>query len=199
MSKPKPFVSKGETMKISIRQLTVAGVLGALMIVMGMVGTGLIPVPNLAGAMTLMHIPIIIGAVVAGPVVGALLGIIFAVFVSIQFGSIFPLYVLIPGRLLIGPFAFWMDYWIRKFFKTDSISAWTAGGIAAAIVGTLTNSIFTLGLGVVFPTALGATIQTRFVTALGIFATNATLELVLAVVISVPIIIVLKKYFLYQE
>lgn len=96
-------------MKISIRQLTVAGVLGALMIVMGMVGTGLIPVPNLAGAMTLMHIPIIIGAILEGPLVGFLLGIIFAVFVYIQFGAIFPPHVLIPARLLIGPVS-WLVY-----------------------------------------------------------------------------------------
>lgn len=186
-------------MKISIRQLTIAGVLGALMIVMGLVGTGLIPVPNLAGAMTLMHIPIIIGAVVAGPVVGFLLGIIFAVFVSIQFGTIFPLYVLIPGRLLIGPFAFWVDYCMCKLFKKQNITAWSVGSVAAAIVGTLTNSIFTLGLGVIFKTALGETIQARFASAVVIFSTNAVVELVLAVVIVVPTVVVLKKFYTNQE
>lgn len=186
-------------MKISIRQLTVAGVLGALMIVMGLVGTGLIPVPNLAGAMTLMHIPIIIGAVVAGPMVGFLLGIIFAVFVSIQFGSIFPLYVLIPGRLLIGPFTFWTDYCLCKLFKNQSITAWTVGATGAAIAGTLTNSIITLGLGVIFKTALGETIQARFVSALAIFSTNAIIELVLAVVVVVPTVVILKKYYINQD
>ena len=186
-------------MKISIRQLTTAGVLGALMIVMGLVGTGLIPVPNLAGAMTLMHIPIIIGAVVAGPMVGFLLGIIFAVFVSIQFGSIFPLYVLIPGRLLIGPFAFWIDTLFEKFVRNNKILAQTVGGVAAAIVGTLTNTVFTLGLGVIFPTALGDTIQARFVTATGIFLSNALVEIGLAIVICTPIIVFLKKYFTNQD
>lgn len=186
-------------MKVSIRQLTVAGVLGALMIVMGLVGTGLIPVPNLAGAMTLMHIPIIIGAVVAGPVVGFLLGIIFAVFVSIQFGTVFPLYVLIPGRLLIGPFAFWTDYCLCKMFKNKGIAAWSVGATAAAIVGTLTNTVFTLGLGVVFETALGKTIEARFASAIAIFSTNGIIELVIAVVIIVPTVVILKKYYINQD
>jgi uncharacterized membrane protein len=186
-------------MKISIRQLTVAGVLGALMIVMGLVGTGIIPVPNLAGAMTLMHIPIIIGAVVAGPVVGVLLGIIFAVFVSIQFGSVFPLHVLIPGRLLIGPFSYWTFDCVNRLFKAEGVASWTTAAGFAAIVGTLTNSIITLGLGVLFPTILGETMQARLVTATGIFLSNTVIELVIAVVVCVPIIVVLKKYFLNQE
>lgn len=255
--------------KLTTRQITLAGVLGALMIIMGLIGTGLIPVPNLAGAMTLYHIVIIIGAIVCGPMVGFLLGIIFAAIVTFQFGAIFPWYVLIPGRLLIGPFA-WLAYTgIKRAFdrrqEMKSSVALTIGGLiiaailvvgyftfktsvpaidtaglsdvvtkgitdlntavstlsangmmfvialaigfgvsgiftllrlkaestattVSAVVGTLTNTIITLGLGVVFPTILGETMATRLKVATGVFATNGLLEIVLAVVICLAVV-----------
>lgn len=231
--------------KLTTKQITLAGVLGALMIIMGFIG-GLVPVPNLAGAMTLYHIPIIIGAILCGPVVGLSLGVIFATIVTIQFGAIFPPYVLIPARLLIGPFA-WLAYvGIKKLFgKEENINptlAYTIGGIViagilvvgyntfvsapapfgangimftialafafgipgilsllkmkkistattvSAIVGTITNTVLTLGLGVVFPTILGETMKSRLVMATGIAATNGVIELILAVVLCLAIV-----------
>ncbi|HOO97143.1 MAG TPA: ECF transporter S component [Caldisericia bacterium] len=255
--------------KLTTKQITLAGVLGALMIIMGLIGTGLIPVPNLAGAMTLYHIVIIIGAIVCGPMVGFLLGVIFAAVVTFQFGAVFPWYVLIPGRLLIGPFA-WLTYTgIKRAFDrrqgmrsgvaltiggiiiaailvvgyftfktsvpvidTAGLSKTVTDGIASlngiistlstnglmfvialaigfgvsgiftllrlkaestattvsAIVGTLTNTIVTLGLGVVFPTILGETMGVRLKVATGIFATNGLLEIIIAVVISLAVV-----------
>lgn len=269
-------------MKLTVRQMTISAILLALMVVMGVVGIWAIPVPNLAGAMTIMHIPIIIGAILCGPLVGLVLSLVFAIFAQIMFGSFFPPWVLMPGRLFIGPLA-WLAYvGIKKLFseqgemksyvaviigaiitlgifaiafyalspKLDiigqigtsvpkdvvdstaiatyqtsaigyikdirfigiifaSISAIVLGFISyfgltkskaevssvsiSAIVGTLANSVLTLGLGVVFPTILGETIATRFKVALGIFATNTILEIVLAVLICTAIVPTLLK------
>lgn len=269
-------------MKLTVRQMTISAILLALMVVMGVVGIWAIPVPNLAGAMTIMHIPIIIGAILCGPLVGLVLSLVFAIFVQIMFGGAFPFWVLMPGRLFIGPLA-WLAYvGVKKMFSkqgemksyvaviigavitlgifaigyyallpkhdiisqigisapkeiTDpeaikayqtsaiayikdtrfigiifaSISAIVLGFISyfgltkskaevssvsvSAIVGTLTNSVLTLGLGVVFPTILGETIAARFKVALGIFATNSILEIVLAVLICTAIVPTLIK------
>lgn len=59
------------------RTLTVSGLLGALSIMLGMTPLGFIPVPTAAGHATIMHIPVILGAVLEGPRVGALTGLIF--------------------------------------------------------------------------------------------------------------------------
>jgi uncharacterized membrane protein len=51
------------SMKINVRQIVVAGVLSAIAIVLGVTQLGFIPVPNLSGSATIMHIPVILGAV----------------------------------------------------------------------------------------------------------------------------------------
>lgn len=246
-------------MKITIKQLTVAGVLGALMVVMYFVGISMIPVPNITGAMTIMHIPVIVGAIVGGPVVGLLLGIIFAVIAQIMFGS-WPWFVLMPARLLIGPVAWWVYASVRKAFskqgemkptaailislfvlcavlgigfylmsivqqplaelsqdatKAFSDYRFTANifvvlaaiglGLAtyfsiirakvesssvslSAIAGTLTNTIGTLGLAVLFTDAFGSTIPQRLVGAGIIAITNSPLEIIIAVVTCAAIV-----------
>ena len=59
------------------RKFVTAGMLGAITIVLGMTPLGLIPL-GLINATT-MHIPVIIAAIAEGPVVGALVGLIFGV------------------------------------------------------------------------------------------------------------------------
>ena len=56
------------------------GVFGAICVVLGVTGLGLIPVPNLSGYATIMHVPVIIAAVLEGPVVGAFTGLIMGIY-----------------------------------------------------------------------------------------------------------------------
>ena len=68
--------------KFSVRKLAIIGVLGAISAVLGMTPLGFIPVgPTRA---TIMHIPVIIGAIMEGPIVGALVGLIFGIFSIFQ-------------------------------------------------------------------------------------------------------------------
>lgn len=62
--------------KISTRKMAVAGMLGAVAIVLSVTGLGMIPMPTLAGRATIMHVPVILAAILEGPVVGAFTGFI---------------------------------------------------------------------------------------------------------------------------
>lgn len=94
--------------RFDIRKLTIIGVLGAVSVVLGMTPLGFIPVgPTRA---TIMHIPVIIGAIIEGPVVGAFVGLIFGLFsiyqaitapTPVSFVFLNPLVSVLP-RVLIG-------------------------------------------------------------------------------------------------
>ena len=72
-----------ETKKsFTVRHMAVTGMLGAISVVLGMTPLGFIPVgPTNA---TIMHIPVLIGARVEGPIVGMLVGLIFGIFSLIR-------------------------------------------------------------------------------------------------------------------
>jgi uncharacterized membrane protein len=93
---------------LNVRRIVISGVLGAITILLGWTGLGFIPVPNLAGNATIMHIPTIVGGVMEGWPVGAILGLLFGVFSFLRATDpIFkdPLIAILP-RLFIGVTAF---------------------------------------------------------------------------------------------
>lgn len=154
--------------RLTTRQITTAGLLVSLTVVMAATGIGFIPVPTPAGAATLMHLPVILAGIIEGPIVGALTGLLFGLFTLQFLGD--PLVVL-PARLLIGVFA-WLVY---RAFRNRVLGA----GLAAA-VGSATNTIGTLGLAV-----LRGYIQAK--AAFGIALVQGLPELVVSVVVLVPI------------
>lgn len=94
--------------RFNVKKMAIIGVLGAISVVLGMTPLGFIPVgPTRA---TIMHIPVIIGALMEGPVVGALVGLIFglsSIFQAmtnptpVSFVFLNPLVSIMP-RMLIG-------------------------------------------------------------------------------------------------
>jgi uncharacterized membrane protein len=134
----------------------VAGVLGAIAIVLGVTRWGFITLPNISGAATIMHIPVIIGAVLEGPVVGVLVGLIFGVFSMLNDTTgLFtnPMVSVLP-RLVIG-LTSWLVYRSLAGVNVDLAAA------AAGVVGTLTNTILVVGMLLAFgliPAAAVATI-----------------------------------------
>lgn len=68
--------------KFSTREITVTGLLFAITIVLGVTGLGFISVPPFKS--TIMHIPVIIGAILEGPVVGAMIGLLFGLFSMLE-------------------------------------------------------------------------------------------------------------------
>ena len=92
--------------KIGTRKMVIAGMLGAVTIVLGATGLGFIPIPNLAGRATIMHIPVILAAILEGPVVGAFTGFIFGLYSFLTPTGAIPAdpIVRILPRILIGVF-----------------------------------------------------------------------------------------------
>lgn len=105
--------------EINIRKMTTVGILGAVSIMLGMTPLGFIPVgPTKA---TIMHIPVIIGAIAEGPVVGGTVGLIFGLFSIFNavtnptpISPIFynPIVSVLP-RVLIGV----VSYYVYNFSK----------------------------------------------------------------------------------
>ncbi|HUT65971.1 MAG TPA: ECF transporter S component [Spirochaetota bacterium] len=129
-------------MNEKVRKIVVAGVMGAISIFLGATHLGFIP--WFAGAaLTIMHVPVIIAAVLEGPVVGAVVGLIFGAFSLIQ-GAIAPTgpadvwfvnpLVSIVPRLCIGPVA-WLAFRGSKNLKEGQI--FIISGFVGVVVNTL--------------------------------------------------------------
>ena len=168
-------MSQDRPTTLNTRRIVVAGVLGAIAIVLGVTRLGFIPVPNVSGSATIMHIPAIVGAVLEGPVVGIVTGGIFGLFSMLQDTTgLFtnPLVSVVP-RLLIGLLA-WLAYRSLGRFSTDLAAA------VAGVVGTLTNTILVVGMLIAFGLIPAAAIP--------LIVPQAIAELVVAAIIT-PIVV----------
>ena len=134
--------------RLNVRKMTVIGVLSAISIMMSMLPfIGYIPIgPTKA---TIMHIPVIIGAIIEGPVVGATIGLIFGLtslwnaMTQPTITSIFflnPLVSILP-RVLIGVVAYYVYRGIYKISKKVY-----AAGFMAGLIGSLANTVGVLGM-----------------------------------------------------
>lgn len=185
--------------KISIRQMTMIGMLSAISIFLGLTGLGFIPLPTMKA--TIMHIPVIIGAIVEGPVVGALVGLVFGLFSMYQnitlpgpTSFIFwnPIIAIVP-RILIGLVAYYVYSLIYNKIKKESISI-----AVAALLATFTNTAGVLSLAYLFylekySAVLGINPDTAAVAIAGIGITNGIPEAIVSAVICVPVIIAILK------
>ncbi len=103
-------------MNLSVRKIVISGILGAIAILLGVTRLGFIPVPTPAGHATIMHIPVILGGVLEGPVVGLITGAIFGLFSFLQPGAPFfadPLVSIFP-RLFIGVVSYFVYFLSKK-------------------------------------------------------------------------------------
>lgn len=177
-------------MQLSTRQIVVAGVLIAVALVLAFTGLGYFPVPNISQEATIMHVPAIIGGVLDGPVVGVLVGLVFAVNAYIRFGGLFagapgylPILILAVPRLLIGVVA-WYAY--RALKGRNEILALTVGAVA----GTLTNTILVVGLLLVFFNAIPFFAQNGVTQAAFVVSVipQAIFESILAAIVTVAVV-----------
>jgi uncharacterized membrane protein len=128
----------------SVRKIVISGVLAAIAILLGVTRLGFIPVPNLAGNATIMHVPAIIGGVMEGWLVGGIVGTIFGLFSFLQATTpLFkdPLVAVLP-RIFIGITSYFTYAALKKVNEYVAL-------IVAAVVGTLTNTVLVLGMAVI--------------------------------------------------
>jgi uncharacterized membrane protein len=171
------------------RRLVITAMLIAISIVLSIpIGVG--PLTSLgfitlgpAIAVTFMHVPAIIGAVMEGPVVGLIVGAAFGLFSLFLAGqqpagspnAIFvdPIISVVP-RLFIGPVAWFIYRAIRGASEN-------AGLIGAALGGTLTNTLLVIG-------AIALRLGVPFFPTLASVGLNVVIELIIAAVLVVAIV-----------
>lgn len=163
----------------SIRTLTLSGLLGAVTILLGATPLGLIPVPTPAAFATIMHVPAILGGIAGGPITALAVGLIFGLFSLTRAGALppDPLVAVLP-RLLIGLVALLV---YRALQKRPSV-----GLAAAAIAGTLTNTVGFLGMAVLRGYLAGPV-------AVGVAITHGLPEVVVAALVTVPVGLALQR------
>jgi len=128
------------------QKIVITAVLGAITILLGITHWGLIPWFG-GVSLTILHVPVIIGAILEGPIVGTGIGLIFGLLSMIQAAAApagptdvwftNPLLSILP-RLFIGPAA-WLVYRLLKHWPVPGI-------LAGAIAGSITNTTLVLGM-----------------------------------------------------
>lgn len=169
-------------MTLSTRSIVVAGILIAITILLSVANIGYIPVPNVSGSATILQVPTIIGGVLEGPIVGGVVGLVFgitsyfapgvqALFVDRPFWV--PIIVLLLPRVLIGVVAWYVYAALRKNNEILALGA-------AGVLGTLTNTVGVVGLGVLFNVLPAAVIPT--------IIPQAIAELVISAVLVIAVV-----------
>lgn len=132
--------------KVKVRNITVIAVLSAVSVVLGLTPLGFIPIGAVKA--TTMHIPVIVGGIIEGPFVGAMVGLIFGLFSMVQavtrptpisFVFYNPLVAILP-RVLIGLVSAYGYIVFKKVIKNDKIPIFIT-----SIIASLTNTFGVLG------------------------------------------------------
>lgn len=190
----------------NVRKMVIIAMLSGICLFLGLTGLGFIPLPLFK--LTILHLPVIIGAIIEGPVVGGSIGLIFGLFSIYQnitaptpMSPFFynPLISILP-RVLIGVISYYIYKIIISKIKNIKVSI-----SIAAICGSLINTIGVLGgiyliyfkdyanilveRGTIASNSLNA-VTTALLTVIG---TNGIAEAILSAVIVTPIVIAIFK------
>ena len=185
--------------KLSTRSLVVTAMMIAITAVLSVTPLGLIPLGTISAST--IHIPTIIIAILEGPVIGAITGAAMGLIslfraMTAPSGILDPYFVnpiisVLP-RILIGVVAAYSYKLFSKITKKDSLST----GIAA-LLGSITNTVLVLGLLYIIYVAeitekLGSAAGPVL---LAVATTSGVFEAICTVVISVLLVVAIKKAF----
>ncbi len=133
-----------------IKRLTITGMLSAIIIIMVYTPLGMITIGPIST--TFAHVPILIGLLVEGPVVGLVLALVFGAASMVRayisptgLLSVFfqdPLISIIP-RLFI-PLTAWLFYKLLKKVLPDTKAMTKVAWAGAGLIGSLTNTVLVL-------------------------------------------------------
>ena len=192
-------VKTRKTKKLEVRKMAIIGVLAAISIMLSMTPLGFIPIGPLN--LTIMHIPVIIGAVLEGPLVGIIVGLIFG-FTSLlraitmptitNFALINPLVSILP-RVLIGIVAYYVYKLTIKLTKNALASGWITG-----VIGSLVNTVGVLGMtyilyGARYAEALGKSASAAKTLIFTLIATNGVPEAIVGGFVVSAVCVVFNK------
>ncbi len=184
---------------LTTRELTIIGMLSGITMLLGLTGYGFIPLPLMKA--TILHVPVIIGALVAGPRVGVMVGFIFGCFsifqaitapVVLSFAFLNPLISVVP-RVLIGLGTYYVYKGVMTFLQKESIGLAIAG-----LAGSAINTVGVMG-GIYliyakdFAELRNIPLDNVINIIAGICVFNGIPEAIVSAVITVPVVVVLKK------
>ncbi len=185
--------------KIDVRKIAVTGILLGITLFLGLTPYGIISIPP--ANMSFLTIPVIIGTLYCSLRTGLLLGTVFgltSVFKAFSEPSILvsplmgvsPIYIIIMsvGARILIPI---VVHLVHKLFLKKGLTK-TGIGIAA-LAGSLTNTIFYLGLMLIFYAMTGLDNATLLGIVGGVGALNGSLEAVAALLLTVPIMLAINK------
>lgn len=181
----------------STRKLVISAMFSSISIFLGLTGLGFIKIPPVNA--TIMHIPVIIAAILEGPIVGAIVGLIFGLFSMYQavttptvvsFIFLNPIIALLP-RILIGITSYYTYLLISKKFNKIGI------GVSAAI-GTFTNTFLVLYFAyILYGERLASAFEVSSTAIAGVLAgigtTNGIPEIIISTLVTIPVVIAIKK------
>lgn len=186
--------------KVNVKKMTTISLLSAISIMLSMIPLGYIQIGPIA--ITTMCIPVIIGGIIEGPMVGATVGLIFGLTSMFRgmaglggvtgFVFINPLVSVLP-RIFIGLVACYSFKLSMKLIKNTYVSGLIAGAMAS-----ITNTVGVLGMIYIiyaaqYAKALGQSAGAAKALLLGIATTNGVAEVLGSALVVSAIVAVLKK------
>ena len=192
--------SKRERNSTKLRKLATTGILAGIMLFLALTNVAVISIGP--ANMSFCCVPIVIGTLICGLDTGLLLGGIFglssvwkaftapsALVIPLMGAS--PVYVIVMslGARLLIPVTVWL---IDKAFKRHAV----AGNIVSSAAGSVTNTVFYLGLMLLFYVMAGIDSTTVLGVIAGVGALNGSLEAIACMVVCPPVVYALRKSFL---
>ena len=200
------------------QKLVLTAVLTAIIIVMASVPVlGYIPLGIINA--TILHVPVIIGAILLGPVSGGFLGLVFGLtslikntttpnatsfcfspFIQVgEFGGDFrSLIICLVPRILIGIVAYYVYAGMKKLVKNRKQGE-NLGLILAGVAGSMTNTLLVMNLIYVFfgesyAAATGRAYEFLYAAILTIIGTSGVAEAIVAAILTAAICKVMKRF-----
>lgn len=204
-------------------RLVQVSLLAALVLLLAFTpGLGYIPL-GITSA-TIIHVPVIIGSLILGPIPGAILGFLFGLtsmiqatlnpgvtsflfspFYAASMSPIAPLFSIIIAfvpRILVGIVPYYVYQLIRKLMKNRKGSD-SVGLLIGGIAGSMTNTILVLGFiyllfGEAYAGVYGVGIDKLFFIIMSVVGINGSLEAVVAAILTAAIGKALKAVFRHR-
>ena len=193
-----------KTRKYDTHWIALMALFIALQLFLNISGIGLIPLPLIKG--TTLHIPVIVGAIILGPMAGGILGGVFGLCsiwnntmtpAVLSFalspviaaneigptGAVKALWISLGCRIMIGVVSGWLWIALKKFKVNDLIALPIVGA-----AGAMTNTILVMGsiyvlLSPEYAAKKGIAMDAVLTTILGVIGTSGVVEAVGAIIL----------------
>lgn len=190
-----------KTRKHDTHWMVGVALMAAIVVVLANTPLGLIPLPMIKATTT--HIPVILGAILFGPLAGGILGAVFGIcsmisntitpaLLSFAFspflaasaaGAVKAVWVSVGCRAMIGIVAGWLWLGLKKLGTKDLIALPIVG-----FVGSMTNTVFVMGsiyflLRPEYAEAMGVAVDAVFGLVMGVITGSSVLEALVALVL----------------